>query len=167
MKLQSLRSYTIDRRQFITYNNITESELLAQLFLYAVFLGLRPEIWMFLPCKLVNGVWEVLEKPNIVNNLHGSFFKMQTDFHKEKEFLEAQEKVLFSGFTLQRKAFEDFDYVRNDKGFVFKKYCTMKHWTINTKTKTVEDLIKYEVKLTPTALKQLCIDEKTDSDTTK
>lgn len=121
---------------------------------YKDFLNQPLTLGMFVPCDLDGNV---LEEPNIENDHNDSFFKMQTDFHLEKQYEEAKDKVIFSDFKLSRKPFEDFYYIKNENIFIFKKYCTMKHWSINTKlkNKAVEDLVKYNLVLTESANKQI------------
>lgn len=160
MKLISMCDFVIEQSkigmevQSISHQLSNRANIFEKIVNYAKFLKQPLNLGMFVACDLDGNV---LEEPNIVNDHNGSFFKMQTDFHKEKEFLEAQERVLFSDFSLQRKPFEDFDFIKNDKMFVFKKYCTMKHWSINTKTKKVEDLVKYNLVLSESAIKHLLL----------
>jgi len=69
---------------------------------YVNFLKQPLELYMFVPCKLVDGVWVVLEEPK--------YFKIDnSDFNNFNyadyclEYQQAKERVLFEGFRLNGK----------------------------------------------------------------
>jgi hypothetical protein len=66
----------------------------------------------------------------------------------DEEYLRAKEKVLFEGCTTEYKNTDD-----KDDNII---YCHGgKFWVSWNKSKTIEDLIYADLKLTPTALKQI------------
>lgn len=104
---------------------------------YANFLKQSLELWMFIPCKLVDGVWVVLEEPKF----HGH------NIVEVEEYQKAKERCLFDGFKLIDKILWHWDgfnrriiYSEN-LGFDFYK--------------TIEDLVKYNLELTPIAINQI------------
>lgn len=162
-KLISMKDYVLEQSkigmevQSISHQHSNRAHRFEKIVKYANFLKKELNIGMFVPAKKVDGVWVVLEEPKIENDHHGSFFKMQTDFHKEKEYEEAKNVVLFKDFSFSRKPFEDFDFIKTEKFFVFRKHCTMKHWSINFRIKTVEDLVKYNLTFTQSAKQKLIL----------
>jgi len=68
---------------------------------YCKFLRKKLELWMFVPCKLVDGVWVVLEKPaenmwnDYINSLESRFDDSYTYCF---EYDLAQQNVLFKDF---------------------------------------------------------------------
>jgi len=102
------------------------------------------------PCKLVDGVWVVLEEPN----------KYTSNLEINDEYQQAKERCLFEGFS--RKWWDDektiLDLFFNDDKFYF-YYCTNGYFSSNHNNiespKTIEDLVKYNLELTPTAQKQI------------
>jgi hypothetical protein len=117
---------------------------------FAKFLIQKAELWMFVPCKKVDGIWIPLEKP-APNNLNESFFKMQQLFHQEKEYDEAITRVLFEGFTYHKgldKNNPDFWFVRNST-------CKIHDYQFEVQKLPLENLanMNYILQLTPTAQK--------------
>jgi len=112
-----------------------------QLHRQRVEFGKQPlEIWQFVPCKLVDGVWVVLEEPH----------RNEQDTWLWAEYKQAKERCLFEGFK---------KVVRNDvnlilhSGFCLIEY-NLGHFGFYDKSKsikTIEDLVKYNLELTPTA----------------
>lgn len=111
---------------------------------YASFLKQPLELWMFVPCKLVDGDWVVLELPGSAPiHTHSKEY--------EKEWRLAKERCLFEGFEL----IENHEYC-------FKLQISFDnfHETIDLVTdETIEDLLTYSVnfdwELTSSALKQI------------
>lgn len=126
------------------------------IFGYAKFLNLKLEIWMFIPCKLVDGVWVVLEEPRM------KFYDSMTGWNcpedardyedSLQEFQQAKELCLFEGFELG-----EFKTTVEHKsiGSIYVMFKSNNLWFKNTNANTIEDLVKYKPKLTPTALKQI------------
>jgi len=127
---------------------------------YANFLKQPIEIWQFIPCKLVDGNWVVLEEPKYYMDWYkwGSFSKYGESIVKEcsdyhNDLKEAKEIVIFEGFELVDSGFSDslnLLCVRENKfiGSVIKG-------ELITQFETIGDLTKYNLELTQTAIKTL------------
>lgn len=85
----------------------------------------KPELWMFMPCKLVDGAWVVLEEPNYKANE----LQLQDEW---KDYLEAKERVIFEGFEYEKKSKM---IVSNDFGMDSEDLYLL----------TIEDLVKYNL----------------------
>ncbi len=89
---------------------------------------------MLVPCKLVDGVWVVLENP-----FSPKGFKIEKNSNSKewfeycKEYQEAKEHCLFEGYDGTIEQLENL---------------------IKLKI-TVENMVKYDLQLTPTAVKQI------------
>ena len=106
-----------------------------QMVKYALFLKQKLEIWMFVPCKLVDGIWVVLEEK-----------KPFQDHYYEWE--EAKERCLFEDIKYTpAKDKDSFDSVSICKEVSVINY--PKFW----ERKTVESLISYNLSLTASANK--------------
>lgn len=116
---------------------------------YANFLKQPLELWMFVACKLVDGAWVVLEEPDRDNNKYDvydrefCYFNDGLFFHDEQEYQEAKDRVLFEGFE-------------KDNYFVTHKSHASFFYPISClHEQSIEDLVKYNLELTPTALKKI------------
>lgn len=102
---------------------------------YANFLKQKLELYMFVPCKFIDGVWVVLEDPpkNVDEN----------NLDWQIEYQEAKDRVLFEGFE------KDNSFVThgNHSSFFYPISCLHEQ--------TIEDLVKYNLELTQTAKKQI------------
>lgn len=121
---------------------------------YAQFLKQPLELWMFVPCKLVYGVWVVLEEPECG-------LKEKCASPPCVEYQKAKERCLFEGF----------EYCESQsKGMLLKLNLFVSPYTDNrlylTKKEhsgyhswfqlfTIEYLVQCNLELTPTAIKQL------------
>jgi len=113
------------------------------------FLKQPLSIEMFVPCKLVDGFWVVLEEP-IDNTCENCNHKQDFDICcRFEEYQKAKESCLFEGFIFYKDDNESFslDLINSDGSETF---CFMKN-------ETIEDLLgfDYYFKLTATALKQI------------
>lgn len=113
------------------------------IFKYAKFLKQPLEKWMFVPCKLVDGIWVVLEEPN-VNNYHHNAVCSQMYCDDKKEYKKAKERCLFEGFELKGQT---------DLSWIF-KYNNKFPYFVN-KSGNIESIVKYNLQITPTAQKQI------------
>ena len=119
---------------------------------YANFLKQKLYLWMFVPCKLVDGVLVVLEEPNFYDKYGTNFEPIQNIEYAidHREYQEAKERVLFEGIEyVEAKQEGHHSFLRICKSLSTINYPSF--WRRNT----VEDLIPYNLKLTPTALKQI------------
>lgn len=100
---------------------------------YAKFLKQPLELWMFVPCDEDGNVLELPTKENSLNTIdHES---------KMMDYREAKERCLFEGFS-----YDGFKYVER------LNYCIN---IKNIERMTIEELVKRNLQLTKTALKQI------------
>jgi len=139
---------------------------------YANFLKKPLEKWMFVPCKLVDGVWVVLEKPDLTCKRPESNGNCQCGEESVKdcrewwnEYQQAKERCLFDGFEVVKDTYKscerEFIYLPNTETQVWRKI-TFHTGEIQTfffdyyeQFRTIEDLVKYNLQLTEKAKKQL------------
>lgn len=137
---------------------------------YANFLKKTLSIEMFVPCKLVNGVWVVLEEPFYYKDFVFNLFDKISEFDKIKcqEYQEAKERCLFEGFEVKFKDCKEFKYqsekiilVINESTYL-EYNCYYKSFIlyfdneiIFSNISTIEDIVKYKPKLTATAQKMI------------
>jgi len=152
-KLISAKEYIILVWEMAGLTYIQKLHLLVS---YANFLSQKLELWMFFPCKLVNGVWVVLECPHNYGLLHTyptGHRLMDESFKDALEYQEAKDKCIFNGFSLENKG-EFTVWIQKDNHSI----CFTDRGKININSQNeinVEDVIKYEFILTQTAQKQL------------
>lgn len=130
MKLEnliSMREYVLECYEEIQNSCVFENNC----FNYANFLSQKLEIWQFIPCKLVDGVWVVLEEPN----------RNDQDTWLWMEYQQAKERCLFEGFEMGIYPLERFVLHKEGFGIVIDDF----------KRQTIEDLVEYNLKLTATA----------------
>jgi len=132
---------------------------------YANFLSQKLELWMFVTCKLVEGVWVVLEEPKdwknwqdvyIANNTEGKTkdrYTSQLSARRDcQEYQEAKDRVLFEGFK-----FKEAEHSTHRSFIKFPNKSRMLLYPDLWRLLTIEDLVKYNLELTPTAEKQIGI----------
>lgn len=124
---------------------------------YAKFLKQPLEIWMFVPCKLADGVWVVLEEPyyyqNYISDPNDDKVIIIKDYGKCEKYQKAKERCLFEGFEYKKgKASHLIEFWIEDK-FLFTYNNSTYHFLIIGNT--IENSIKYNLKLTKTAQKQI------------
>jgi len=115
---------------------------------YARFLDQPLTLGMFVPCKKVNGVWVVLEKPECsLGNKCAS--------PPCVEYQEAKYRVLFEGFEIKdHKNHKTIKLKDADFNVFWNKGCEL-GWYLSIGIKTIEDISKYNLQLTETAQKQI------------
>ena len=96
---------------------------------YAMFLKQPLELWMFIPCDEEGNV---LEEKSIFNTTDEDYIFNSDDFDK---YQQAKERCLFEGFEF----IESLKLIN----------CNLNEF------KKIEDLVKYDLQLTKTAIKQL------------
>jgi hypothetical protein len=127
---------------------------------FSKFLKQKLELWMFVPCKIVNDVWVVLKEPK--NKNFSEEEKMaKIDMQYNQEYQEAKDRVLFEGFEVESlEVYLIWIYIKeynSDKGDFRIQYAkkSKSFWYSFNEFKTVEDLVQYNLPLTPTAQKQI------------
>lgn len=123
---------------------------------YANFLKQPLELRQFVPCKLINGVWVILEEPKKYKNwTNYDYSGTDIGFDDEKlcrEYQQAKEKCLFEGFRADGKYLwlnNLLFMISDDFNESFKKYGNVENLLNNYLTKDLE--------LTKTAIKQLSL----------
>jgi len=134
----------------LRYKNIPDYEYRYLRDNYDSFLLQKLEIWMFIPCKLVDGVWVVLEEPT---ETHETIFH---DSESLKGYQEAKERCLFDGFDITNFT-KGIKKTINLDNTVHVFYYENFQWNKAIGISTIEDLIKYNLELTQTAKKQIGI----------
>lgn len=106
------------------------------------------EIWMFIPCD-ENGV--IFEEPERIH------FSTEFDYKAELSvYQEAKGRVLFEGFEIIKPSDKCFILICSNKiQCQFLLNTNYSFCNIPLKDETIEDLVKYNLELTPTAQKQI------------
>jgi len=122
---------------------------------YDDFLKQQLAIWMFIPCKLVNGVWLVLEEKSIFNTTDDEYIFDSESFD---QYQEAKDRVLFEGFKVYSEKLSSHlcQKIRSEN-ITIAYYNHVSLWKFENKFYRIEDLVKYNLELTPTAEKQIGI----------
>jgi len=102
-KLISMVAFVLQETKLWSGNEYESYEIAKSCLKYAQFLIQKLELWMFVPCKLVDGVWIALEKPEFPKyenrRAHDGLAELY-DFQL-KEYEEAKERCLFEGFKIK------------------------------------------------------------------
>ena len=117
---------------------------------YAKFLKQPLELWMFVPS---NEYGNVLEEPNpnkfTMDNVSSfSIFREQLSYYRQ-----AKERCLFDGFEYNSKTKQ----LKKGRLFLFfsTNFCEVYIDGDTECLEFIEDIVKYNLQLTPTAIKQL------------
>jgi len=106
---------------------------------YAKFLKQPLSIEMFVPCKLVDGVWVVLDQ----------FMEIKGRKLELKEYQQAKEKCLFEGFeTLEHPYLPDNKSIAISEILHIFWHNEISGWKLSSGLSTIEDLVKYNLTLT-------------------
>ena len=121
----------------------TDSQFADKVMAYANFLKQPLELWMFVPCDEDGNVLDsepcslgMFEKGNPYYDVY---------LKDKNEYQQAKERCLFEGFEICDRQEEVNCLVFDNEHF------SIKHILSGT----IEDLVKYNLKLTPTAQKQI------------
>lgn len=156
MKLTKMTEYVLEQYEKIQDSIIFEENC----FMYANLLKQPLKLWMFVPCKLVDGVWVVLEQPKFhyteqaLKQLKGFELDIAEEVNFSiKEYQQAKELILFEGFEI------DYDNIiqSNNIRLWFKSESDIYIHNTRNKVFAIEDLVKYNLELTPAAKKQFNI----------
>ena len=126
----------------LSNKEISLNEFAYVLLSYALLLQQKLSIHQFIPCKLVEGVWVVLEEPSHYLLWLVGIAPDDTQMNECQEFQQAKELCLFEGF-----------YSKN--GIVFTPQNQIMVGNIFLEKMTIENIVDLKPKLTPTALKQI------------
>ena len=144
--------------KFVEAKNIPDYEYRYLRNKYDEFLEQPLEIWQFVPCKLVDGVWVVLEKPQTeFKSLKGS-----VGDDSLKEYEQAKSLCLFEGLRIEKDT-----YKQTKRTFYFIKDKRVAHvlefhsgeietrFDLKYDYKTIEDLTYFNLELTANTIKNL------------
>jgi len=145
--------------EYLNTKNIQDYEYRYLRFQYDQFLLQKLEFWQFVPSKLVEGFWVVLEEPNLrdchIEDSGGRLFNQRM-----QEYQEAKDRVLFEGFEcyVNNQIMSDniiVNIVNNNFYFelVFEDKLPKSLGILNS----IEDLVQCNLKLTASAKKTLGI----------
>lgn len=120
------------------------------------------QIWMFVPCKLVDGVWVVLEEPIECDCLTQYDKECCGMFFKCEEYQQAKEKLIFKNFKVNYFDLggcpidknSSFEILSNDSNFQICVYKSKPNYFI-WNYKTIEELSKLNIEITENAQKEL------------
>lgn len=110
---------------------------------YSDFLIQILELWMFVPCKLIDGVWVVLEEPSGYDLWISGIVSDMPEF---KEYQEAKERCLFEGFEFKGET---------DFSWIFKHGKTYPVMISKRNIEYLVTIFNREIELTPAAQKQI------------
>jgi len=136
----SMVDYVIQEKNRLGLDGNTYKCFAEKVINYANFLKQPLSIEMFVPCKLVDGFWVVLEEP-IDNTCENCNHKQDFDICcRFEEYQEAKERCLFEGFTFEHTSVVKYE-----------------NYVFSIKDKTIENLIRIYCypKLTDSAQKQI------------
>jgi len=159
MKLISMTDYVLEQDL-----KMPVGRTVGQMVKYGLFLKQSLEIWMFVPCKLVDGVWVILEEPVIVGYAGSEEMLYDAQKMRLEEYQQAKERVLFEGFEFQE--YRNYPTVSNGRlKFIFDEYgCWLEAYDNcegqrinNIERLTQLNLSEEHLQLTPTAIKQIGI----------
>lgn len=161
MKLTSMTERVLS--EIKVYNNTCYAEdesalnqLKKKLENHVDFLIQKLELWMFVPCKFVEGIWVVLDHPDVKEQFYrdhydGGWWNSFVDYKKECQ--EAKDRVLFEGFEIKEYSGKLLSVEYKGVSVFFK--IPVKEWYTPNGFDAIEDLVKYNLELTPTAQKQI------------
>lgn len=165
MKLMSLTKRIVDEyneRIDTPYNDgvllISDAEKWSK---HALFLSQKLSLEMFVPCKLVEGVWVVLEEPKEeIEKIQNNFCRRKKEdildlysFDLDvKEYKEAKKSVLFEGFNLE--IIPETEFTPGYK-FIVGKNIRIHVYNLDKCNVEYLLLLSNEIILTPTAQKQI------------
>jgi len=120
--------------------------------------GKQPlELYMFVPCKLVDGVWVVLEDPTMCDCLTEYDKECCGNFFTCEEYKRSKQNILFDNWTVRSIG---LNVVRLKKGeisivFFIDSISFYGSFFQKNEVSIIEDLVKYKPELTATAQKQI------------
>ena len=127
---------------------------------FANFLSHQPNIGMFVPAVFEDGEWRVIEKPRLRWKNSKDRWGTSVETDEWIEYTTALDNVIFEGFEYDGSE-EGFVYIVNDEMLLVfdaeNKELVLDNSENNytTEIKTIEDLIPYNLTLTPKFAKEL------------
>ena len=125
MKLISMTDFVLKEHKKTNWNSYN---LIVN---YANFLKQSLELWMFVACYLRDGIWIPYTKETLLNTME--LFN---------EWEQAKGRCLFDGFEYDNR----MEYWHDSNISFDEEFC---------ENKKIEDIVSYNLTLTPTAIKQI------------
>ena len=141
--------------QSISHQQLCRVNRFNKMVKYANFLSITLEVWQFVPSKLVDGAWVVLEEPKN----YKQWLRKETnvpydlDLSKYEEYQQAKERCYFEGFEVMN--FSPQSQIITNKFINVFWYNSNEGWYLSNAFQTLEDLIPYNLNLTATAQKEI------------
>jgi len=149
--LKGMTEFVLEQTRFIKTADFRTSHIpLNNLHNYANFLNQPLCISQFVACKLVEGKWKVLEEIN-------EDYPNNVEFSEEiEEYRKAKQRCLFKGFKIESHT-DNFFSVRCENNIVNVMWNASdeRNWFPARGLSTIEDLTKYNLELSQTAVKTL------------
>lgn len=152
-KLCSMTDFVLEQNKNIQWS---DTDNLENIISYAEFLKHPLELWMFVAVGENGNVLGTPKAPHTFASENSDLYIEK--WNKEKEqYKKAKERCLFKGFEIiERKCNNSsFLFVEYKGIYVFYKSTGLDYFVISNEFNTIEDLIKYNSELTPTAIKKL------------
>jgi len=144
IKLPSMVEYVLQLK--LDYGTVF-SEMV---FKFAIFLSQQPNISMFVPAVEENGKWRILSEPNFEDSKDSNLHSL-----KSREYQTALDNVIFEGFEVIKPSDKCYILINeeSDCQFILNLDYTIKDRVYQAKT--LEQLIPYNLTLTPKYAKEL------------
>jgi hypothetical protein len=142
----------------IEYGNIMKNKVIAKEIYKTDYFFMRnkfddilfqqPNISMFIPAVEENGEWRILEKPK--QYLGALEFAVGKDYEEALQYQTALDNVIFEGFEVK-----DGLSICDEHSILHVFWNYEGKWKLSQDIRTLEDLTKYNLTLTPKLAKEL------------
>lgn len=147
-RLISMTYFVLEKYKSFNTDNDT---VLYKIVDYAKFLKQPLELWMFVPVDKEGNVLEEPKFPHLGSENQDEYIKHYDS--KSKQYQQAKERCLFEGFEkIDWTSMSGFEISNGEIQVCFYKE-KPDYFVLNYKT--IEALVKYNLQLTPAALKQI------------
>lgn len=145
MKLTDMVTFVLEQFDLLYAAKINQDTYVSRTKKYADFFKQPNELGFFVPCDLDGNV---LSKPKCFDsNLWSE--PSHEGFEDCIAYQEALDKVLFEGFIIE----DEYDLATN--GIIGINIADFDGWLKYNGLKTISDVVKYDLTLTPTAIKKI------------
>jgi hypothetical protein len=144
--LKSMVEFVLDENNTKTLNPNDLAQKYINCLNHALLLSQQPNIGMFVPAVCKNGVWRVLEEPELTDKNGKAYYQTESEYNLfNKEYQQAKSNVIFKGFEIVNKNFCQF--ITDGKCYAFYKEDNDKLQQWKTEIHTLEDLVKFNLEL--------------------
>lgn len=141
MKLINMTDFVLEQELILNIQGY-EFRFISRVYRYAKFLKQPLELWMFVPCHLVDGVWKILEYPDDAKEY---IFRGDSMRHEDlQDYRRAKERCLFDDWKVVSNRNNTICIENKSKHRLFLPNCM-----------TIENIAYTNSQLTKTAQKQL------------